>query len=360
MRVIQWGLGNVGRHSLRGILERPELELVGLRVYSPDKVGRDAGFFVDVGPTGVVATNDAEQILALDADCVLYNSLGSALMDLIVPVNDLVALLASGKNVVSSAIDAFVYLKPDAPTRSVRPGMIEQIKRACQEGRSSIFSTGMTPGFAIDLWPVMMSRVCRRIEQIRVREIVNLRDYQSEMMPVMGFGLRPDEPCLMHDHFKASPADAVYVGPLTMMADATGVAIDEITYQRQVEVASKEIVVRSGTFHPGTVVGIRFQFVGWVEAEPFVTLDFVWRADDGVAPNWPAGHCSWQLELDGDPTLRTAMDLATGTDAKRPTSLTVAMSCLNAVPAVVAASPGIIDCLSLAPVPGRAAASLKR
>ena len=42
-RIIQWGTGNVGKHALRTIVERPDFELVGLRVYNPDKVGKDAG-----------------------------------------------------------------------------------------------------------------------------------------------------------------------------------------------------------------------------------------------------------------------------------------------------------------------------
>jgi 4-hydroxy-tetrahydrodipicolinate reductase len=81
-RVIQWGVGNVGHHSLRGVLERPDLELVGLRVFNPATVGVDAGEMLGVAPTGVVGTADVEEILALDADVVLYNALGTTLVDL--------------------------------------------------------------------------------------------------------------------------------------------------------------------------------------------------------------------------------------------------------------------------------------
>src|SRR4029077_12790138 len=80
-RVIQWGTGNVGTHALRAIIERTDMELVGLRVYSPDKVGKDAGEVVGASPTGVLATDDVDAILALDADCVNYNALGTTLED---------------------------------------------------------------------------------------------------------------------------------------------------------------------------------------------------------------------------------------------------------------------------------------
>lgn len=359
MKVIQWGLGNVGRHSLRGILERPELELVGLRAYNPEKIGRDAGEFVDAEPTGIIATNNIEEILAVDADCVLYNGLGSALVDLTAPIDDLARLLESGKNVVSSAIDALIYLKPGLIDRHVKPEMVERLEKACQVGGTSIYSTGMTPGFATDLWPITVSRVARRVDSVRITEIVNLRNYESTMMPVMGFGLHPGAPSLMHDFFKEDPENSVYVAPMHMVADSMGVRISSVTYDRQIVVAPEPISVPSGNFEADTIVGIRFQLVGWVDENPFVTMDFVWRADNGIAPEWPTGHCAWILEIEGDPTIRSSMELATETDAKRPTSLTVAMNCLNAVPAVVGAAPGVINHLDLSPFAGRGAASLK-
>src|SRR5882757_4057614 len=98
-RVIQWGTGNVGRHSLRAIIERDDLELVGLRVYSPDKVGRDAGSFVDKQPTGVFATDDLNQILAMDADVINYNAVGMT-HDMDKAVRDICTLLEAGFNVV--------------------------------------------------------------------------------------------------------------------------------------------------------------------------------------------------------------------------------------------------------------------
>src|SRR5437762_2358214 len=64
-KVIQFATGNVGRLALQGILEHPDLELVGVWVHSPDKAGRDAGELCGRAPTGVLATNDLDAILAL-------------------------------------------------------------------------------------------------------------------------------------------------------------------------------------------------------------------------------------------------------------------------------------------------------
>ena len=71
-RVIQWATGTVGKVSLRHMIENPFLELVGVLVFNPEKVGQDAGDLVGLPPTGVLATNDVDAIIALDADCVHF------------------------------------------------------------------------------------------------------------------------------------------------------------------------------------------------------------------------------------------------------------------------------------------------
>lgn len=351
-RVIQWGTGNVGTHALRYIIESPDLELAGVKVDNEAKNGADAGMLVGVPPTGVTATTDLDELLSIDADCVAYTPLGMAKGSIDDAVSDICMLLKRGYNVVSSAVECAIY------PRALPADVLRRLEKACEVGETTICCTGMTPGFATDLWPVTVSRVGRRVDSLRVTEIVNFREYDSTMMPVMGFGLHPDAPCVMHDFFKADPANSVYMAPMHFIADAMGVHIDEVTYNRQVVVAPGRVTVPSGTFEAGTIVGIRFQIVAWVAAREFFTLDFVWRADDGIAPDWPAGHCAWELEIDGDPCIRTTMELTTKTDAKRPTSLTVAMKCLNAVPAVVAAQPGIVNHLGMPALAGRASAAL--
>ena len=97
-RVIQWSTGNVGTAALRCIIRHPELELVGVWVHSAGKAGRDAGELCGLGPTGVRATIDVDEILALGADCVLYMPAGT-------DVDVLDRLLASGTNVVTTRGD---------------------------------------------------------------------------------------------------------------------------------------------------------------------------------------------------------------------------------------------------------------
>ena len=100
VRVIQWATGAVGAAQLREVVDRPDLELVGLFVYDPAKVGVDAGELVGRPPTGVAATNDKAAILALDADVVLHAA--SKAFPENTNTDDIVALLESGKSVITT------------------------------------------------------------------------------------------------------------------------------------------------------------------------------------------------------------------------------------------------------------------
>jgi 2,4-diaminopentanoate dehydrogenase len=352
-RIVQWGTGNVGRHALRGILERPELELVGLRAYTDEKLGCDAGDLVGREPTGIRATDDVDALLALDADCVVYNALGTTLVSLEQPVQDLVRILESGKNCIASSIDLFLFIERGVAPAFLTEEIIGRLEEACTRGGVSFYGTGMTPGFALDLFPITLTRVCRDVEHIRITEIVDLRDYRSTMMEFMGFGLPPEFDVEMYKLY-ADPPNSPYAASLAMVARALGAELDTITYEREVATIDVPLEVAAGVMKPGTVVATRFWFTGHVGGRPLVTIEYVWRLTDDVRPDWPTGHCKWEVEITGDPSIRSEMEFATQTDAKRPTSLTVAMHCLNAIPSVSAAPPGIVSHLDLPAFGGRA------
>lgn len=358
IRVIQWGLGNVGHHSLRAILERPELELVGLRVYNPAKIGKDAGDFFPGGKKiGVIATDDSNALIALDADVVLYYGFGTTLGDLGPSTEELAHLLESGKNVIASAVDLFHYLKPGLAPKNVKPWMEPRLQEACRKGNTTLYNSGMTPGFALDLWPIFMTKLSRKVDALRITEVVTMWEYKSEMMPIMGFGLPPDYPVKMYGMFE-DVHNAPYIAPLHMIADALGAELDDVTVEKDLATHDEDLQAPSGIYKAGTVVAIRFQFIGWVKGTKLVTIECVWRMNEKVAPHFPQGHCRWILEVDGDPNIRASMDLSTEMDAKRPTSLTVAMNCLNALPQVMLAPAGIVNHLTLPLVAGRATTTL--
>src|SRR5712692_10710696 len=181
-RVVQWGTGNVGRLALRGIIEHPELELVGLLVHDPAKAGRDAGELAGVGAIGVTPTTDPDEVLALGADCVSYMASGDLRPD--DAVADMCRVLEAGTNVVSTSVVPLVY-PPSAPRRYV-----DALETACRAGATSCFTSGIDPGFANDLVPFAFLAVCRHVDSVRVMEILDYSTYAQPpvLFETMGFG----------------------------------------------------------------------------------------------------------------------------------------------------------------------------
>src|SRR5262249_9475231 len=125
-RVIQWSTGNVGTYALRHVIDHPELELVGLWVHSPSKVGPDARTFCSGPATGVRATNDVDALLAWTADCVCYTA--TADLRPFEAIEDICRILAAGKNVVSSSVVPLVH------PHSFFPEVRDRLADACAKG----------------------------------------------------------------------------------------------------------------------------------------------------------------------------------------------------------------------------------
>src|SRR5690554_957770 len=129
-KVIQWGTGAVGRHSLRAVIADPDLELVGVKVYSPEKLNQDAGSLCGLEPTGIKAVLDAAQLPLAEADCVLY-------MPMLPSYEEIAELLRAGVNVITTAANMY----PKAYGEEI----VEQIQSACLEGGSVFHGSGINP-----------------------------------------------------------------------------------------------------------------------------------------------------------------------------------------------------------------------
>jgi len=345
-RVIQWSTGNVGRLALHGILEHPDLELVGLLVHSPDKAGKDAGELCGTGTVGVRATNDPDEVLALEADAVCYTATGD--LRPWEAVDDLSRILASGKNVVSTSVVALVW-PPGAD-----PKAVAQLDEACRAGNTSCFTSGIDPGFANDLLPLTLSGFCERIDSVRIMEILNYNTYlQPEVLfDTMGFGKPLD-----HTPILLIPGILTQAwGPVVeMLAAGLGVKLDEVREEYERMPAAETYETPVGTVEKGTVAGLHFEIQGIVGGRPAIVIEHVTRMHDDVAPEWPQplGKGCYRVLVEGNPNLTMDLQLI-GEDGDHNTGglVATAMRIVNAIPAVCAAPPGLVSTLDLPLVTG--------
>jgi hypothetical protein len=332
-RVVQWATGTTGRLALRAVIDDPGLELVGVRVYDPDKVGKDAGALAGTAPTGVAATDSKDAIIALDPDVVLY--MGSVEKHREECVADVIALLAAGIDVVATG-SSFIDM------RAFDPDAGRAIDAACAEGSSTFLGLGLFPGFWGEAIAPLLSRLAFRCDRIAVREAMSYAGYPStEMMfDVMGYGQPPEsDDAVLGDITRAGHA---FVSTAVIVAKALGLEVASVEPFREVAITDTELHVAAGVVPAGTVgamkLGLRVD-CGTVE---ILVEHVTWMGPD-VKPEWSERE-GYEIEFDGAPTMRC--NLVLGIQGENHTEmgcLATAMHAVHAIPVVRAASPGIID-----------------
>lgn len=348
LKVIQWATGTVGRHAMKAVMDLPHLELVGALAYDPAKDGTDAGEHCGAAPSGVTITTDREAIFAMQADCVLYMPKGEGKRDQV--MDDVCRLLASGKNVVSTALTELIYPK------ACGEEIVARLEEACRQGGVSFHATGIEPGWASEVLPMAMSGVLRRIDHLLVQEIMDYSTYPSaDMMAAMGFGEPPQPvpptsvPLMMAGSFGA---------PLMMVADALGATIEDIIYECEVATAPSPRDAGGLRIETGTTAGKRYRFSAVIDGRKAMTVEHVTRMGNDIAPEWPKGR-GWHVTIEGTPSMRLACEIAFhGEDDNDQACLGTAMHAVHAIAPVCAAEPGIRTFLDLPQIVGRGAFSL--
>lgn len=332
-RVIQWATGVVGQTALKHFIENPVIELVGVYVSNPAKVGNDAGVLVGLPPTGVLATDDTEALIALPADCVLFAGL-------VADVDLFCRLLRSGKNVISPA-------GPFNPTERYRE-TFDRIEAACRDGGASFHGCGVHPGFSGDILPLTLTRLMNRIDRIEVTEFIDKVENPMVYTEMMGFGRNPDE--LLANPSRSPEAPYAFEGSMALLAAGLGKTIEKITTRLEVARATRDIpyslglgLPNSGVVRQGTVGGQHYEWTGWADGKPLVVYHFYWSMGADIEPQWDIDS-RYQVTIEGDPPLELRLAARPGANGERP-FLGLSWTALvgaTAVPAVCDAAPGIV------------------
>ena len=191
--MVAWSTGTVGRHAIAGIDARPDLELVGVWVSSDEKVGKDAGELAGLGrELGVAATNDKEELFALEPDCIVH----TAMVDdrIFEAIADLTEMVERGINVVSSGPVLLCY-----PQALGLDEFVDAIDVAGEKTGASLHVNGIDPGWANDVLPLALTSLSQRIDLVRVSEIADYSTYYQPvvMRDIYGFGKPMDEVAML-------------------------------------------------------------------------------------------------------------------------------------------------------------------
>jgi hypothetical protein len=292
---------------------------------------------------GVTATDDADALIALKPDCVVYAASGPDRDGAAVP--DYVRLLAAGINVVSTSSTSLVY-----PPSYFAPNWRDDLDAAAKAGQASFYVSGIFPGFASDQLALLMTTQSRSIRRITASEVA-LNDHYpvaDVMMDGMGFGRPLDfEPMLKSPGF----IEMAWKAPIYLMAAGLGVEVEEIRGSLDRELSDRDIEVAFGTVKAGTCGAVRTRAVGVVNGREAIVIEHVIRMARDVAPDWPTSDCdaTYRVDIDGDPDVHCVMTLgaAEGHAAGHAAMTSTAMRVVNAIPYVVDAPPGLLSSLDI-------------
>jgi 2,4-diaminopentanoate dehydrogenase len=356
-RVIQWGTGYAGIFALKYILNSADLELVGVRCYTREKDGVDAGTIAGVEAVGVRATTNVKELLALKADCVVFmprdflTDPSAADSPARAWVEELAAILESGANVITPICSGTHW-------RHLSKG--EEFKgrldAACKKGDTTVHFSGFDPGFTTDALAFMVASVVGDIQQLRTWEIIDVSTYTSiPSLQGLGFGARPQD-------LPAAGANAITIGwggAIHVLAEAFSVTIQRMETSFDCYLAPDSFTTAGGLrIDAGTISAIRWSLTGIVDGRPLIVINHITRAGNDAGPEWPriGTDGGYRIEIDGYPPFRGdfPMGLPGGTGSTFADAMAMtAARCVNSVETVVNGPVGYHTFLSLPMVGGK-------
>ncbi|WP_319453347.1 MULTISPECIES: dihydrodipicolinate reductase [unclassified Mycobacterium] len=338
-RIVQWTTGNIGKRSVLAVVENVAFELVGCYAWSDDKVGRDVGELCGIEPLGVTATNDVDALLALKPDCVVYNPMFT-------DVDELVRILAAGVNVVSTTGFMTGHCLGDGRARIIE---------ACEQGGSTIFGSGMNPGF-IQLLAIVSAGLSDRVDKITIVESADSTIYDSPATEKpMGFGQPIDNPDLPAI---AEEGTRLFGDAVILVADALGVELDAIRCEAEFAQTTEDLHLPGDwTIRKGCVAAMDVRWKGFLRDRDVIEIRMRWRKGQSLEPDWQI-QTGYVVEVQGRPTVKCTLDLLPPTDFTAKSSsdylllglIMTAVPAIIAIPAVVSASPGIATYNDLVPL----------
>ncbi len=349
-RVVVWGTGVVGSMVIAEIVRHPAFELVGVGVSRSSRAGRDVAELCGLpSPTGILATTDVEELIALRPDALVHYGPTAQHADQNIRV--ISAFLRAGIDVCSTAMTPWVW-----PAMTQLPAnWRDPITEACEAGGASCFTTGIDPGFANDLFPLTLMGLCGEVRSVRASELLDYTDYEGDYEDEMGIGRPPSYiPLLQIPELLIMAWGAT----VPMIAHAAGIELDAITTTWDTWATPTDRKTAKGVIEAGNVAAIRFTINGVYDGREVITLEHVNRIGLDAAPEWPAGSADdvYRVDIEGSPSIsqETAFRFTDGSGRAPAVAgcLATGLRALNAVPAVNELPPGWVTALDLPLIPG--------
>jgi hypothetical protein len=350
IKIIHWGLGGVGTIALRELLSNPMFEVIGVKAFSAEKAGKDAGELAGTGKIGVPVMVDFDALPFDQADCVLY-------CPRMTDYDVVASMLRKGVNVVTIASNVYpLYYGQD---------VFDKLNEAGIAGNSSFHGSGVNPAFISDLMAITVSGVVHKAKSIDVQEISDITVYAMAAPEIIfthtDFGSRPED-VKGPDNF-LSGMDSYFSESIQMICDHLGVKLDRIEHGHDWATTNVPITLPNGrVIEKDTIACRRFQYFGVIGGERRIRLATAWKLGANLTPAWDVsttGMVEWTITVEGTPAFQVKIATAKSFDPASPdyrqgsedaALIATATHAVNAIPYIVAARPGVNTFLDLPPI----------
>ena len=316
IRVIQYGLGAIGRAAARLAASRPGIKLVGAVDRDPRLVGKDLGEVLGLDRKLGVAVTDKPVILFAQAraDAVIHCTTSS----FVEAYEQLTEIVRAGLHCVTSCEEAlFPYYR-----HKELAGKLDDL---CVQRAAAVVGTGVNPGLIMDTLALLLTMACQHIEAVHVLRVVDAGTRREALQRKVGAALSEEE-------FKARSGlrKVGHVGlveSLVFLADGLGWKLDEVKESLDPAIASKAVKTEFLTVSAGSVAGVRQSARGLRDGKEVLTLELQMYVG---APN-PRDV----IEIVGEPPLRLLIEGGVPGDVATPAIL------VNTLSRLVECRPGL-------------------
>ncbi len=320
IRVIQWGLGNMGRGMVEMLLSKEGIEVAGAvekRVTEPV----DLGVFLGKESMGIPVYDDPVKLIdEVKPDiCIL------AINSFVKGVVEEIRLLTDRKvNVITIAEEmAYPYV--------TEPKLSKEIHEMAVRNGVTVIGTGVNPGFVLDTLIIQLSLGVRRVDHIFARRVNDLSPFGLTVMEEQGVGLSKE------DFERGVEEGSIYghVGflqSIPMIAKSLGLQYDEIIQTREPIMTRVERVTSDIVVEAGKVCGCNHTAIAMKDGRPVITLEHPQQ----VRPDLENIETGDYIEIHGDP------DLSMVIKPEVPGGIGTIAAAVNVIPHVLNAEPGLI------------------
>ena len=258
IRTILYGADGVGAELLRLLLQRPDIQVVG--VIDPRPQGpAHAGELPT--PSGIEVSCDAESVLRnIDAEVVLHsNHFGLA-----AAYPEILGAVSAQKHVVSSSAELVV------------PGLrfadiAQKVALRARESGVWVLTIGSTMAFVTSVLALVSAAACQQVRSVRVGRLAAVRPEDVTDVRRAGIGLSPQG-------FQVAAASAAvgHTGlreAVAALADTLGWPLDDLAETIEPVLAARRIKTDHLVVEKGYVMGIRQAVRGLMAEHEVVRLE---------------------------------------------------------------------------------------